>query len=74
MIQRYVVHKSEMHRVNADASDTAEWDLVVKYEDYVTLQKERYRLKAHLDALAYSVLTYQLNPDTEELAREVFEL
>ena len=45
----------------------------VKYEDYEILRKERNRLKAHLDALAYSVLSVPLSPDTEELARGVFE-
>ena len=54
----------------AECSETGGF---VKYEDYEALQKERNRIKAHLDALAYSVLNYPLSPDTEELAREVFE-
>lgn len=41
MVQRYVVHKSEMHRVGEDESGTAEWDLVVIYEDYASLKKDR---------------------------------
>ncbi|ELZ3650014.1 hypothetical protein ULT26_004308 [Salmonella enterica] len=45
----------------------------VSYADYAELQKERNRLKVHLDALAYSVLNAPLSPDTEELAREVFD-
>lgn len=40
-----------------------EW---VKYEDYA-------ELKELLDALAYSILNAPLSPDTEELAREVFD-
>lgn len=45
----------------------------VTYEDYAALEKERNLIKAHLDALAYSVLNAPLSPDTEELAKEVFD-
>lgn len=38
MVQKYVVHKSEMHRVDEDDSGTAEWDLVIIHEDYAALE------------------------------------
>lgn len=55
MVQRYVVHKSEMHRVGEDESGTAEWDLVVIYEDYASLELRVLAALSHLaDAREWS--------------------
>lgn len=39
MVQKYVVHNTEMNRVNdGDLHDNEEWSLVVTAEDYRTLE------------------------------------
>ena len=45
MVQRYVVHNTEMNRINdGDLHDNKEWSVVVKYEDYLALHALMCRL------------------------------
>lgn len=52
MVQRYVVHNTEMNRINdGDLRDNKEWSLVVSYEDYAKLKADRdYWYEKCLDA------------------------
>lgn len=71
MVKKYYIHPMAFGSEQNPGYGHVE---VIKYEDYTALKKERNRLKAHLDALAYSVLNAPLSPDTEELAKEVFDV
>lgn len=57
MVQKYVVHNTEMNRVNdGDLQENKEWSLVVKLEDYNALDTEYKKL---VDA----VIVYGLDPE-----------
>lgn len=41
MVQRYVVHNTEMHRISGgDLHASKEWSLVVKYKDYAAIESD----------------------------------